>query len=99
MTVEVTARAEKSLRKVPRHVAVNFLLWKREVEQHGLDVVRAIPGYRDEQLKGKLRRVRSVRLGLGYRVFYRVSERTPTVLTVEEVNKHDYKAIERLLGR
>ena len=99
MTVEVSSRARKSLRKAPRHVAASFLLWKREVEQHGVDVVRRIAGYHDEPLKGRLRGLRSARLGRGYRVFYRVWEGGPAVLTVEDVNKHDYKAIERLLGR
>jgi hypothetical protein len=78
VTVEVAARAERSLRRVPRHVAVGFLVWKREVEHHGLEVIRNVPGYR---------------------LFYRVSAKNPVVVTVEEVNKHDYKAIERLFGR
>ena len=99
MTVEVTKRAAKSLARLPRHVAVNLFLWKREVEQHGLEAVQKIPGYHDEPLKGKLHGVRSVRLGLGYRAYYRIEQGTTRVVIVEEVNKHDYKAIERLLGR
>jgi mRNA-degrading endonuclease RelE of RelBE toxin-antitoxin system len=97
--VEVTKRAVKSLRRVPRHIAVGFFVWKREVEEHGIETVRKIAGYHDEPLQGKLRRVRSVRLGLGYRVYYRIEKGRTQVLVVEEVNKHDYKAIERLLGR
>ncbi len=99
VTVLVARRAEKSLEKVPRHVAVNFFLWKREVEQHGLQTVQKIPGYHDEPLQGKLRGVRSIRLGLGYRAYYRIEGTTVRTVLVEEVNKHDYKAIERLLGR
>lgn len=97
--VTVTKRAEKSLGRVPRHVAVNFLLWKREVETHGLEPVQKIPGYHDEALKGKLHGVRSIRLGLGYRAYYRIEKGAVRTLIVEEVNKHDYKAIERLFGK
>lgn len=97
--VTVTKRAEKSLARVPRHVAVNFLLWKKEVEAHGLETVQKIPGYHDEPLKGKMHDVHSIRLGLGYRAYYRIDKGEVRTLTVEEVNKHDYKAIERLLGK
>jgi hypothetical protein len=97
--VTVTKRAEKSLGGVPRHVAANFLMWKREVEAHGLEAVQRIHGYHDEALKGKLRGVRSIRLGLGYRAYYWLEHHEVRTLIVEEVNKHDYKAIERLLGK
>ena len=53
MDVMLTKRAEKSLRKVPRQIAANFFTWKREMEEHGIDVVRKIPGYHDEPLAGK----------------------------------------------
>ena len=95
----MTKRAEKSLGRVPRHVAVNFLLWKQEVESHGLELVQKIPGYHDEPLKGKLQGVRSIRLGLGFRAYYRIEKGEVRTLIVEEVNNHDYKAIERLLGK
>jgi proteic killer suppression protein len=97
--VEVTRRAEKSLAKAPRQAAVNFFTWKREVEEHGLEIIRKIPGYHDEPLEGKLKgKIRSIRLGLGYRAFYRVVGSSVKCVFVEEVNKHDYKAIERLFG-
>jgi proteic killer suppression protein len=98
VTVLVSRRAEKSLEKVPKHVSVSFFLWAREVQQHGLEPVQRIPGYHDEPLKGKLRGVRSIRLGIGYRAYYRIEGASVRTVLVEEVNKHDYKAIERLLG-
>jgi proteic killer suppression protein len=80
-------------------VAVNFFLWRREVEEHGIEEVRKIPGYHDEPLQGKLKGiVRSVRLGQGYRAFYRIREGKVKCVFVEEVNLHDYKEIERLFG-
>lgn len=99
MKVELTKRAEKGLRNVPKQVAANFFTWKREIEEHGLEVVRRIPGYHDEPLAGKLKGiVRSVRAGLGFRIFYRIIGKTMKCVLVEEVNRHDYKEIERLFG-
>lgn len=97
--VDVTKRAEKSLVKAPRHVREDFLLWKREVEDRGLFEVQKIPGYHDEPLHGKLRGMRSIRLSRGYRAYYLIVESTIKFVKVEEVNKHDYKEIERLLER
>ena len=97
--VKLSKRAEKNLRKVPKHVAVNFFVRKREVETHGVETVKKIPGYHDEPLQGKLKGyVRSVRLGLGYRAFYRITGETVKCLLVEDINRHDYKEIERLFG-
>ncbi len=105
--VRLTKRAEKSLKdlvKGNRTAVTKFLFWKREVESLGLDAVKILPGYHDEPLEGKLKGVRSVRLTLGYRCYYRiVQEKEDAVLIdcvlVEEVNKHDYKKIERLFGK
>jgi len=97
--VLLARRAEKSLRKVPQQVAAGFFLWKKEVEEHGIETVRKIPGYHDEPLQGKLKGVvRSVRLGRGYRAFYRITDNKVRCVLVEEVNNHDYKEIERLFG-
>jgi proteic killer suppression protein len=97
--VEISKRAEKSLRVVPKQVAVSFFLWKKEIEKHGVDDVRKIPGYHDEPLEGKLKGfARSVRLGKGFRAYYSLRGSTVKCLYVEEVNKHDYKEIERLFG-
>jgi toxin HigB-1 len=94
--VEVTRRAERSLKKVPKQVAAKFFYWMRQVQEHGLELVMTIPGYHDEPLHGKLKGYcRSVRMALGYRAYYRVVGDT---ILVEEVNRHDYKEIERLFG-
>ena len=97
--VEVTKRAEKSLGKVPVHVREDFLFWKRQVEDSGLAEVQKIPGYHDEPLEGKLKGVRSIRLSRGYRAYYVIAGGAVQFVRVEEVNKHDYKKIERLFGR
>jgi toxin HigB-1 len=97
--VEVSSRAQKSLIKAPRQVGAKFLYWKQQVEEHGLEVVRTIPGYHDEPLTGKLKDIcRSVRMARGYRAYYRIIGTAVQCVLVEEVNRHDYKEIERLFG-
>ena len=96
--VEITRRALRSLERVPRQVLVNFEVWKGQIEKSGLESVRRVPGYRDEALSGRLAGIRSARLSGGYRVYYRVSSGALRVVRVEEVNKHEYKKIERLFG-
>ena len=97
--VEVSKRAEKNLVKAPKQVSAKFLYWKQQVEEHGLEAVMKIPGYHDEPLQGKLKGyVRSVRMALGYRAYYRVIGGRVKCILVEDVNRHDYKEIERLFG-
>ncbi len=105
--MRLTQRAQKSLRsllKGNRTAAIQFLVWKREVEALGLAVVKGLPSYHDESLEGKLKGIRSVGLTLGYRCYYRITQEFDDVICVdcvlfEEVNKHDYKKIERLFGK
>jgi proteic killer suppression protein len=97
--VQTTKRAMKSLAKAPRHVVAKFTFWRAQVVEHGLEVVRKIPSYHDEPLGGKLKGMRSIRLSDGYRAYYRVAKDEVICVIVEEVNNHDYKAIERLLGK
>lgn len=96
--LQISRRALKSLERVPKSVASKFALCRLQVLEHGLEVTQRVPGYHDEPLGGKLRGVRSVRLSEGYRAYYRVVRGSVICVLVEEVNKHDYKAIERLFG-
>ncbi|MGH7377044.1 MAG: type II toxin-antitoxin system mRNA interferase toxin, RelE/StbE family, partial [Candidatus Methylomirabilales bacterium] len=47
-------------------------------------------GFHDEALRGQWENHRSSRLGLQYRVIYRVEERQVQVLVVE-ITAHDYR--------
>ena len=84
--------------KAPKQVAQAYAVWERTVSEVGLAEVQKVPGYHDEPLHGKLKGLRSFRLSLGYRGFYRVVKESIQFVLVEEVNKHDYKEIERLFG-
>lgn len=97
-TVETTKRAGNSLKKAPNQVAINFAVWKGQIEMSGLEAVQKVPGYNDEALRGRLAGIRSARLSDGYRVYYRIVKGAAKVVRVEEVNKHEYKKIERLFG-
>jgi proteic killer suppression protein len=97
-TVQTTKRALKSLGKAPRHVVAKYAFWRAQVIENGLEVVQKIPSYHDEPLTGKLRGIRSIRLSDGYRAYYRITRDEIVCVVVEEVNKHDYKAIERLFS-
>ena len=61
------------------------------MEEKGLNVVRRIPGFHDEPLKGDRQGQRSIRLSLHYRAIYTALENgSVELVTVEEVTKHDY---------
>jgi len=68
-----------------------FALWVDLVRVDGLDVARAIPGFRDHALKGEWQGYRAIRLSGAYRAIYILSEhKSVETVCVEEVNKHDY---------
>lgn len=83
---------------MPRQVVQAYAFWVRSVEDLGLAAVQRIPGYHDEPLSGKLKGIRSFRLSLGYRGYYRIKREEIEFVFVEEVNKHDYKKVERIFG-
>ena len=88
--VEISRRAEKQLRKVAQHIRFNLMIWVTAVELDGLEVVRKVPGYHDEPLKGSRAGQRSIRLSRSYRAICEVKGRAVQFVSVEEVSKHDY---------
>ena len=95
--VALSRRCEKSLERVPVEVSDALWVWKRNIEEFGLSTTQSIRTYRDHSLQGKLRGpgIRAIRLSYGYRAYYRVVFETIVFVKIEEVNNHDYKAIER----
>jgi mRNA-degrading endonuclease YafQ of YafQ-DinJ toxin-antitoxin module len=98
--VRITRRAEKSLECAPLIVRNSADFWRRVVEEHGIEAAQEVPGFRDHGLKGKLRKsgIRSVSLCYSFRLYYRVVFQEVIFVSVEEVNHHDYKKVERLFG-
>lgn len=50
--VKVSRGALKQLKRLPGRIADKLAMWIEAVEIDGLDVVRKVPGYHDEPLKG-----------------------------------------------
>ncbi|MBL4818564.1 MAG: type II toxin-antitoxin system mRNA interferase toxin, RelE/StbE family [Deltaproteobacteria bacterium] len=88
--VQLSTRAKKDLRSVPRYVAIKLLSWVDDVEQNGLEQVKKRPGLHDEPLRGKRQGQRSVRLNRAYRTIYCIRENKIEFVEVMEVNKHAY---------
>lgn len=88
--VVLSKKAEKDLASVPAHVALKLQDWVEDVEERGIEAVRAIPGYHDEPLRGALKGQRSIRLSKAYRAYYRVIRDAIEFLRVEGVDKHVY---------
>jgi len=85
------SRAMKDLGKVPHHVVVKLMAWVEAVEAEGLELVRRVPGFHDEALKGARLGQRSIRLSRAYRAIYVIRQGGQVeFVSVEEVNKHDY---------
>jgi proteic killer suppression protein len=90
--VELSEFLNKQIKKrqIPDFILVKLQDWVEDVENRGLEIVRRIPGYHDEPLKGKLAGVRSIRLGKGWRAYYQVKESERIVVWVERIDKHEY---------
>lgn len=56
----------------------------------GIQETMKIKGFHDEPLKGKRAGQRSIRLNKFYRAIYIIKDNHITLLTVLEVNKHEY---------
>ncbi len=80
----------KKIPKIPEEVLKRYEKWKDVVGISGLDGLRLIKGFHDEALKGKWLGYRSARLGLHYRVIYKIEEKRLYVM-VNDSNPDDYK--------
>lgn len=88
--VEIAKLAAKQLRKMPRHIVDNLMIWVAAVEHDGVEAVRKVSGYHDEPLKGDRVGQRSIRLSRSYRAIYEIKNGVAEFVSVEEVSKHDY---------
>ncbi|MBI4560106.1 MAG: type II toxin-antitoxin system mRNA interferase toxin, RelE/StbE family [Candidatus Hydrogenedentes bacterium] len=80
---------EKTCRRLPKAIVKKYELWKDIVFRHGPEKLREFPGFHDEKLVGKRKGERSSRLGLQYRVIYRVELQATTILVLD-VTPHNY---------
>jgi addiction module RelE/StbE family toxin len=89
--IEEHRRVDRVLtRSAPVEILMRYEKWKDIVAISGPTGLRAIKGFHDEALSGEWKGHRSSRLGLKWRVIYRIAG---DVLLVQVVNvtAHDYR--------
>lgn len=89
--IEEHRRVDKQLSvSVPVEVLRRYEKWKDIASLSGPPGLRAIKGFRDETLSGEWKGYRSSRLGLQWRVIYRVAAYV-LLIQVIDVSPHDYR--------
>lgn len=88
--IEEHRRLDKQLAAAPEDILKRYEKWKDIAEISGPPGLRLIRGFRDEALAGEWRGYRSSRLGLQWRVIYRVVA-DELVFQVASVTAHDYR--------
>jgi len=83
-------RVDRQLRDAPRDVLVRYEKWKDIVAVSGPPGLRLIKGFHDESLSGQWTGHRSSRLGIQWRVIYRVEAAEIRVLVLA-VTAHDHR--------
>lgn len=89
--VFIAKAAHKDLAKLPLHILKKFEDWVDYIEEHGIQAMQRINGYRDHALVGDRNGQRSSSLSRSWRIIYTIDEEE-NILTVEvlEVNHHEY---------
>ena len=81
--------ASKSLKRAPKEVLSKYEAWKRIVELSGPQGLKSIRGFIDEALRGQWKGYRSSRLGLLWRVIYKL-EKDAFAVYIFEISPHKY---------
>jgi addiction module RelE/StbE family toxin len=88
--VEEHRRVDKQVASIPEDILKRYEKWKDIASMSGPQGLRLIKGFRDEALSGKWKGYRSCRLGLQWRVIYRLVSKG-LVFQVASVTAHDYR--------
>ena len=80
----------KVLPKLPESVLKRYEKWKDIVRISGPTGLRLIKGFHDEALRGECKGHRSSRLGVQYRVIYRIVGQE-VLVEVIDITAHDYR--------
>ena len=83
---------EKQLDAAPREILKRYEKWKDIAMISGPPGLRLIRGFHDEALRGEWQGYRSSRLGLQYRVIYRVITEH-WLFQVVQLTPHDYRRV------
>ena len=88
--IEEHRRVDKQCSAVPRDILKRYEKWKDIAALSGPPGLRLIKGFHDEALSGEWVGHRSSRLGIQYRVIYRVMP-GEQLFQVISVTAHDYR--------
>lgn len=88
--IEEHRRVDKQLDSAPREILKRYEKWKDIAALSGPLGLRAIKGFHDEALAGVWKGHRSSRLGIQYRVIYRVTAEN-LLFQVVSITAHDYR--------
>jgi len=83
-------RVERQFASLPEDILKRYEKWKDIVAISGPSGLRQIRGFRDKALRGQWKGFRASRLGIQYRVIYRV-EAENVLVRVVELTPHDYR--------
>ena len=88
--IEEHRRVDKQVASIPKEILKRYEKWKDIVAISGPPGLRLIKGFHDEALSGEWQGCRTSRLGLQWRVIYRVIPRD-LLFQVASITAHDYQ--------
>lgn len=88
--VEEHRRVDKQVLSIPKDILKRYEKWKDIATISGPPGLRLIRGFRDDALSGEWRGYRACRLGIQWRVIYRVAVEKLT-FRVASITAHDYR--------
>jgi mRNA-degrading endonuclease YafQ of YafQ-DinJ toxin-antitoxin module len=88
--IEEHRRVDKQVISIPKEILKRFEKWKDIATISGPPGLRLIMGFHDEALSGEWQGYRSSRLGLQWRVIYRVIP-DKLLFQVASITAHDYR--------
>ena len=88
--IEEHRRVDKQLDSVPREILQRYEKWKDIAMLSGPPGLRLIKGFHDEALAGGWKGHRSSRLGIQFRLIYRVVP-SEQLFQVASITAHDYR--------
>jgi addiction module RelE/StbE family toxin len=88
--IEEHQRIDKQVDAVPNEVLKRYEKWKDIASISGPPGLRLIKGFHDESLSGRWKGYRSSRLGMHWRVIYRVVAQE-LLFQVASITAHEYR--------
>jgi addiction module RelE/StbE family toxin len=88
--IEERRQVDKQVASIPKEILKRYEKWKDIATISGPPGLRLIKGFHDEALSGEWEGYRSSRLGLQWRVIYRVISKE-LLFQVASITAHDYR--------